>query len=296
MIDRRGLTVLELLVTMVIIAILVALVLPAIGSAREAGRRIVCVDHLREVGLALHNHHNARESLPVGWTYDLDHQSAYGWAIQTLPFLSQPGLFDSIDSKLPIANPAHTVARQTAIQVLLCPSDITEPSFTLYKASEADDDDDDASQSNRSTRTSEHPNASPPLVELPTANYVGVFGTLDPDEEDSVLAGDGAFVAERRVRFRDFQRGLSNTLMIGERTMAFIPSTWLGVDITGEDATGRLVGSALEGINHPFADECEFSSRHPGGANFLWGDGHVSFIAEQIDLSEYHALARLLRQ
>ena len=72
-----------------------------------------------------------------------------------------------------------------------------------------------------------------------------------------------------------------------------MPSTWLGVELAGEDAAARLVGSALEGINNPLADEGDFSSRHPGGANFLWGDGHVSFVTEDVDLYLYHEWSRL---
>ena len=118
---------------------------------------------------------------------------------------------------------------------------------------------------------------------------------LKPDDEIPAPVGDGAFLENRFVRFRDFQRGLSNTLAIGERTMAQVPSTWFGVELSGEDAAARLVGATLEGINNPYADECDFSSRHRDGANFLWADGHVSFLTKDIDLSQYHRYARLRR-
>ena len=74
--------------------------------------------------------------------------------------------------------------------------------------------------------------------------------------------------------------------------MARVPSTWLGVDFRGEDAACRLVGNAETSPNHPTCDECEFDSRHPDGANFLWGDGHVRLISENIDSVEYRRLAR----
>ena len=88
---RNGLTVLELMVTMSIIGILAALLLPALGAARESARRVQCVDHLREVGLAMHNHHAATKQLPAGWTIDPSRTTAVGWAVTLLPYLGQHG-------------------------------------------------------------------------------------------------------------------------------------------------------------------------------------------------------------
>ena len=283
---RRGMTVLELLVTMSIISVLMALLLPAVNAARESARRVQCVSHLRQVGLALHNHHSALNSLPAGWEFDPSNQSAFGWTVPLLPYLEQSALAQQIDTTKAVDHPSHRLARQTSLEVMLCPSDIIEPTFMLFEDEEE-------------FVTSIAPIASPTapvpaaIVELPTANYVGMFGTIEPDDDIPAPVGDGAFLENRPVRFRDFGRGLWHTIVVGERTMAQVPSTWLGVSLRGEDAAARLVGAALEGINHPLADECDYSSRHPGGANFLWGDGHVSFMTQHVDLLEYHRLARL---
>ncbi len=282
----RGLTVLELLVTISIIGVLMALLLPAANAARESARRVQCVDHLREVGVALHNHHSALKSLPVGWEFDPSDQSAYGWAVPLLPYLGQQAMSEQIDTSKTVDHPLHEMARQTPLEVMLCPSDIVEPTFTLFE----DDEEDDPPSAAKPLGTAA---VAVALIELPTANYVGVFGTVEPDDDIPAPIGDGAFLENRLVRFRDFARGLTHTIVVGERTMAQVPSTWLGVNLKGEDAAGRLVGSALEGINNPLADECDYSSRHPGGANFLWGDGHVSFVTEQVNLREYHRWARL---
>ena len=250
-----------------------------------------CIDHLREVGLAVHNHHAANKELPPGWTFDPSAQSAYGWAVSLLPYLSQSALSEQIDVTKTIGDPRHDSARATVLEVLLCPSDITEPTFTLYA------DDEDENENEASGLTAGLPLSGVPvplaLIELPTANYVGVFGTIESDDSIPAPLGDGCFLENRVTRFRDFQRGLSSTIIVGERTMAQVPSTWFGVVLSGEDASARLVGSALEGINNVWADECDYSSRHPGGANFLWGDGHVSFITQHVDLREYHRWARL---
>jgi prepilin-type processing-associated H-X9-DG protein len=122
---------------------------------------------------------------------------------------------------------------------------------------------------------------------LPTANYMGVFGTTEADDEPTTLPSDGTIVHDRRVRMADLERGTSRTLLVGERTMAMVPSTWLGVDASGEDAQCRLVGSAMTRPNCEECDECEFSSRHSGGTNFLWADGHVELIADDVETALY---------
>lgn len=282
-----GFTILELLVSVSIIAVVAALLLPAINSAREAARRIQCVSHLREIGLALHNHHDAMQHLPAGWKFDPSRNSAYGWSVPLLPYLGEAGLAGRIDPTKTIDDPRHQLARDTTLDLLLCPSDIAEPTFQLFAEAEHDDEE-------SLGRASEFEQEM--LVQLPTANYVAVFGTIEADDSIPAPIGDGAFLENRTTQFRDFLRGLSNTIVVGERTMAQVPSTWLGVSLRGEDAAARIVGSALEGINNPLADEGDFSSRHPGGANFLWGDGHVSFVTAEVDLVEYHRFARLRTQ
>ncbi len=278
-------TIFELLVTISIVAVVAALLLPAIGSARESARRIQCVGHLREIGLALHNHHHAMQALPMGWKFEPSNHSAYGWAVALLPYLGQPTLASQIDEKKTIEDPGHRLARATTLELLLCPSDIVEPTFRLFADNERGDDAFPAAESVESEPSM--------LVQLPTANYVGMFGTIEADDSIPAPIGDGTFLENRATQFRDFQRGLSNTIVVGERTMAQVPSTWLGVSLRGEDAATRIVGSALEGINNPLADEADFSSRHPDGANFLWGDGHVSFVTKHVDLVQYHRWARL---
>ncbi len=285
---RSALTVLELMVSVSIIGILAALLLPALGSARESARRVSCTSHLRQIGVALHCHHDTNRALPAGWTFGPSAESAYGWAVPLLPYFEQHGLSAGIDCKKNVSDPSNEIARSTPLEIMLCPSDITEPLFTLYQGSEDEDEEDGAAKSEAFSSS-----VANPLVRLPTANYVGMFGTIEADNTIPAPVGDGVFLENRFVRFRDFARGLSNTLAVGERTMAQVPSTWLGVDLAGEDAAARLVGSALEGINNPLADECDFSSRHPGGAGFLWGDGHVSFISEDVELQLYHEWSRL---
>ncbi len=126
---------------------------------------------------------------------------------------------------------------------------------------------------------------------LPSANFLGVFGTQVPDDVPGT-SGDGPFLQARAVRFVEFERGLSETFLVSERTAAKCPSTWIGFDIRGEDAAARIVGQAWLGPNRDDADESEFSSRHPGCANFLWADGHVAPIVNEVDQATYRRMAR----
>lgn len=271
--SRRAFTVLELLTVVAIVSLLFGLLLPAIASAREAARRLECTSQLKQIGLALHQYHDAYGSLPTGWQWDANRETAYGWTVPILPWLDQAGVLSSIERRHGVGHITNLPSRAITIPLLLCPSDPAELSFSLYPEPESGVD------------------CATPIVELPTTNYVGVFGTIEADEFP-IPVGDGCFLDQHATRFSELRRGLSNTLLIGERTMARVPSTWLGVDFRGEDAACRLVGSALETPNCRVCDECEFGSRHPGGTNFLWADGHVQFVSEQINHREYQTLAR----
>lgn len=273
--SRCGFTVLELLTVAGVMSILIAIVLPAIGTAREAARRMQCVNHLKQIGIALHNYHEVFASFPTGIQWEETHQSAYGWAVPLLPFLEQRSVYEQTCRNSILMDPRNDRSRYTSIGLYLCPSDITEPAFLL-------------SSENRATGDSS------PLFELPTASYIGVFGVHEPDEHDPSCPseGEGTFLVSRSIRLADLQRGASNTIIIGERTMSRVPATWLGVDRLGADSECRLLGSAITSPNCHDCDECEFDSRHPGGSNFLWADGHVRLVSEDIDSKEYQRMSR----
>ena len=270
---RSGFTVLELLVTCGVIGTLASLILPAVGSAREAARQLQCKNQLKQIGIALHGYHETNGCLPAGWQSESSKHSIYGWAVPILPYLEQQAVYSHIDRNQVLGHSSNQLVCRTSLAGFLCPSDIFDLTFMLYQEVPAD-------------------NAVTPLIELPTASYVGVYGTIEADDGNPPPPGDGTFLQERPVSFAHLQRGLSNTIIVGERTMAMVPSTWLGVEIAGEDAACRLVGSAMTGPNCKLCDECEFSSRHPGAANFLWGDGSVRLVSESIDTGIYQLMAR----
>jgi prepilin-type processing-associated H-X9-DG protein/prepilin-type N-terminal cleavage/methylation domain-containing protein len=275
---RRAFTVLELLVSILIMGVLAGLILPAIQAAREAARRCACLSNLRQVGVALQLRHDAEGRFPAGWRTIEGTSTALGWASTLLPHLEQRAVGLLVNPQAPIAAVENAAARATVLSIFVCASDVEEDSFQLFQEIGGHE-----SSGLSSTRL---------LVELPAANYVGVFGTSDPDGE-TPCSGEGPFIRDRESTLADFQRGSSHVLFVGERTARKLPSTWLGVDLKGEDAAGRVAGQAWQGPNRADADECEFDSRHPGGVNFLWGDGHVAWLVDEIDESLYRQLARL---
>jgi len=288
---QSGFTVLELLVVVAIIGILAGLILPAVVSAREAARNISCRNNLRQLGIAFQQHHDAKRTLPAAWKEASGTLSLYGWTVQLLPYLEQLNLSSRIEGDQPQSKISNASAKEMSLVVMLCPSDIAEPFFDLYVDHDGHDDDDDEDQHEAADVPFANLPAEQLIATLPTANYVGVFGTIEADDDYPAPIGDGSVIVGRRVRYADLRRGLSKTIIVGERTMAMVPSTWLGVDIRGEDATCRLVGSAMTHPNCDDCDECEFTSRHSGGVNFLWADGHVGVLVDEIDSAAYQEMA-----
>src|SRR3954464_3672724 len=118
---RRGFTLIELLVVITIIAILIALLLPAVQAAREAARRARCANHLKQIGLAIHNYHGALGCFPPAYASlvpgrqptDLEFGRGWGWGTMVLPFLEQAPLYDAVNFNLPITDPGSQTVRAT---------------------------------------------------------------------------------------------------------------------------------------------------------------------------------------
>jgi prepilin-type N-terminal cleavage/methylation domain-containing protein len=291
-----GFTLVELLVVMAIIGFLVALLLPAVQAARESGRRTVCKNNLRQIGLALHSYHDVHHRLPSGWLGyinglpDPEGPPGWGWAVPILPYIEQSGLAAKVDWNVSLLDPRHAEVRVAELPVFQCPSDlVADPTWDL-----------DAE------------GGGPPTT-LARANYVACFGTTEFEEHEDeheheehaanqphhsghshageVLHGDGMFFHNSKVTFGQVTDGLSFTLMVGERSSKFGFSTWVGVAAGGEEAFPRILGIADHPPNHPTAHFDDFGSMHPQGAHFAMGDASVRLIPATIGLQVYQGLS-----
>ncbi|MEZ6058407.1 MAG: DUF1559 domain-containing protein [Planctomycetaceae bacterium] len=295
---RRGFTLIELLVVIAIIAILVALLLPAVQSVREAARRSQCQDHLHNLGLGLHNYEGTFKIFPPGWVgatggqHDVEGDSGFAWGALLLPMIEQKPLYDQLNFEQSILSGTNAPFLRTKIDVFACPSDSHPDNWEIIEEG-----------------------GTTVLAQLGSANYIGVFGSgggqpggIDLHDCEGLALGvqcrsNGLLFHNSGVRMSGIVDGTSSTIVIGERTT--IPnaattdhhSTWSGAIPEGEEAFARILGVCDHNPNSngsggvPHLDD--FSSRHPGGAHFALGDGHVTFISENINHALYQQLSTI---
>ena len=138
--SRRAFTLIELLVVIAIIAVLIALLLPAVQAAREAARRIQCVNNMKQLGLAVHNYHDVNNGLPPGriWSNSgfptiFAGQQNTTWFCLMLPMFEQGNLANAFNYSLGSEGPsstgdvggyiANSTVAATKIAIFQCPSD-----------------------------------------------------------------------------------------------------------------------------------------------------------------------------
>lgn len=126
----RGFTLVELLVVITIIAILIAVLLPAVQQVRQAANRIVCVNNLKQLSLACHNYALSHDFLPPAHQWDPSEgrpESSTNfrpnWVTLILPQLEQQALFDSFNFDRYISHADNKAARSTPLAVMQCPTD-----------------------------------------------------------------------------------------------------------------------------------------------------------------------------
>ncbi len=278
--SRSAFTLVELLVVIAIIGILVGLLLPAVQAAREAARRMSCANNQKQLGLAIHNYHAAYNRLPSGWIADEpSDEPGWSWGAAILPYMEQQAIHEKINFSVAIKNASHQAVREQAIQTFICPSDV---GLNLFMIAES-------TGSASPFPTGSIDDSNPKLFLIAKANYVGVFGTTEID--DDPYDGDGTFYGNSKTRFRDFLDGMSSTIMLGERTTELGSSIWHGVIPEAAEAEIRIIGSVDHTPNSPARHFDDFSSEHSGGANFTLADGSVRLITESIDLGVYQGLA-----
>ena len=304
----KGFTLIELLVVIAIIGVLIALLLPAVQSAREAARRAQCTNNLKQLGIAMHNYHDTFLTLPPGIRCCCFHT----WMHFTLPFIEQQALFNSINfaggwgvigatgadavARDPIRNYIrygsrhNTTAARTLISAYQCPSD----------------------------------SANEPIGQIPNNNYVVSFGNTNMFQQafndipfGGAPYGDVDWCSTRPAanitrNFSAFRDGTSNTLLLGEVVQGQL-NDLRGFTNWGDAAfftawntpNSRLPDIVSQNCRSLEADNppCVVAggdngptrqgarSRHPGGVNVVTGDGSVKFIKDTVNLTVWRALS-----
>jgi prepilin-type N-terminal cleavage/methylation domain-containing protein/prepilin-type processing-associated H-X9-DG protein len=289
---RGGFTLVELLVVIAIIGVLVALLLPAVQSAREAARRLSCQNNLKQLGLAFQNYHDVLGRFPsAGITWN---QSS--WYVHILPFIEQKNLYDQANfSKGLYTDGGATQAGRgglalTRIEAFLCP----------------------ASPAKKMMMTGVHNPHTPELIQgqVPyTAHYYGIQGAKGPDPSGQAyplsgatthgaFATSGIMQCDGNVRIANVTDGTSNTLMIGELSwfserVGTRYRTWARGCHDAHTASNptRNVASSINTFNIGLFNDIAFGSMHPNGANFAAGDGSVRFLTQNMAMGVYRAAA-----
>ena len=235
---RRGFTLIELLVVMAIIALLVALLMPAVQNAREAARRTQCINNLKQITLAHHNYNSSHNVFPPGWVGTLNQDSFpgwdygfaplqlkpvgrfttlhvaqyFGWHASLLTHIGEPNTFNRIDFAVdhtidrwlpfPQQPSRNQQAAEIGIPIYVCPSAQFAPTVTA------------------SCRGAPGQQCNPFTQIFGTSSYIGAAGisvsTVDANGNTTITHEGGMFGQNSAVSFRDVSDGESNTMLLSE--------------------------------------------------------------------------------
>jgi prepilin-type N-terminal cleavage/methylation domain-containing protein/prepilin-type processing-associated H-X9-DG protein len=291
----RAFTLVELLVVIAIIGVLVALLLPAIQAAREAARRSQCQNNLRQIGLAALNYESAKNAFPPSDTIGAGRGTPMFMLL--LPYFEKGVVTIDYKAALGANDPAwySSAAAHTPVSIYLCPSNAKWAHVTIRR------------------------------------DYFGVKGGAPANFVSNgwgMGSIDGFYILRKGRKVGDVMDGTSNTLALGESIQGdsqdisqkttpqgLIPydsilgsATWWTMggncgggdcDLPGGQIGRRTTRGTFHPINYSFTptnpttDNAPFGSEHTGGAQFGWGDGHVTFINDGIDMITYSALATI---
>jgi prepilin-type N-terminal cleavage/methylation domain-containing protein/prepilin-type processing-associated H-X9-DG protein len=309
---KRGFTLIELLVVISIIAILIALLLPAVQAAREAARRAQCSNNFKQMGLALSSYHDALNVLPIGRTglyatYSSKNPNRRTWALASLPYVEQTNTFHSFNCSLSFNDLQNATAVQSLVSTFVCPSDrpgLQEPDRPVPRI-----------KSNFAANWGD-------THYFQGAQGFGAAGPIPFNGPAGTAVFSGApFTINNCYGFGGFRDGTSGTILIGEVIVGqnraggdnpdgaydhrgdiynddcnctmFMTYTSPNSLIPDQLFDAQYCGQGFDGNPPCNANIPAFNasrSRHPGGVNSLFADGHVKFVSDGVNAGIWRAL------
>lgn len=325
---RAGFTLIELLVVIAIVGLLVALLLPAVQSAREAARRTQCVNNLKQIGLGLHNFHDTENSFPHG-ERNLPTNPGWGWCWRAfmLAFLQEGSLYSEFQPLFALNSwdPANQgpVLKHVS-PVWRCPTSPHTVNLDWWWWNMSP--------------------MRPSYTGIAGATNLAFAGTGYTESRElwssagGWMTAGGVLLINQKVRLRDLVDGSSNTLIVSEQSGVLVTAAGLPTDIgaghegpaigcvrrvplmgpgmnpspsgfdrvfsltsirygvnrkTGwSDPGGNGAGDcAGTGVCQNFGANIPLNSEHPGGVNALFCDGSVHFLSERLPVGTLASLA-----
>jgi prepilin-type N-terminal cleavage/methylation domain-containing protein len=294
---RAGFTLVELLVVIAIIGILIAMLLPAIQAARESARKSTCQNNMRQIGLAMHMHLEAKKTFPNGRlgcdgsgcnSATTERNKSPSGFVELLPFVEETALYQLFTTTPKIGWPSSTwntlpekqAAVQRIVSLFQCPSEDVKFS-NVYKDTWN-------------------------IPDMATGNYALSMGTIGPGDDfnKQKYSNTGVFYYWSRIKLRNISDGPTRTLFVGEVVEVDQPDSsniwWFGnrsLDALRSTSSplNSYIGQGNVQTYSPAPGGAgyngAFASRHAGGASFTFGDARVQFLEENITLDIYKQLS-----
>ncbi|MBA3481831.1 MAG: DUF1559 domain-containing protein [Pirellulales bacterium] len=310
----HGFTLVELLVVIAIIGVLVALLLPAVQSARESARRNTCLNNVKQIGVALQNYYSAHNAFPPGADSLPNGDTGHAWSGYILPYLEQGNLpLDYKQSGYTISpqtgplkmTDAHLSALTTPVAVYRCPSSLHPPTLNYNGYPQ--------------------PGMTSPNFDLINGlgilEYMGISGSSNLSGVGvSTVCTSGILYNNSRISMKDITDGSSNTMIVGEYShltqlqkfsttegLGDSDGSWdLGIWPNGHYATKGVAYLPMTPVFWPSPNTYEpgasaaiianvnqgaLKSGHPSGIHIAMADGSGRFMSPDVDLVTWKNMA-----